>query len=131
MPIDPKTNYGASGGLTPEMDIYITINPSYRYWKELIPYMVAHEYLHFNDPMSTNWKTLLDILIAEGKADSFAQIIDPDAVVPWHKLMVTQEELNRYRDNLYTTNQTLISELMWQINSTNEIDSRETPWDFK
>ena len=125
MPLDPRTKYGASGGMTQLGEIFININPSYRYWKELVPYVVAHEYhhrylyyIHNENQLMGGTGTLLDILVTEGKADSFAQIIDPDAFVPWHKFMVSQEQLNRFKDNLNTTDHNIIAELMFNVQSS-------------
>jgi len=131
MPLDPQTKYGTGGGITQMGEIFININSSYRYWKELVPYMVAHEYhhlysFHLYNENQLNWGainegTLLDLMVTEGKADSFAQMVAPNAIVPWHNFMVSQEELNRYRDNLNSTDYDTITELMYHLHSS-ELD---------
>lgn len=65
-------------------EIFLFINPTHGGWKERIKYAVAHEY-HHSTWMYKNYReyevTLLDYLILEGRADSFANIVYPEAEV--------------------------------------------------
>ena len=65
-------------------EIFLFLNPTHGGWKERIKYAVAHEY-HHSTWMYKNYReyevTLLDYLILEGKADSFANIVYPDVEV--------------------------------------------------
>ena len=66
--------------------IFITIDPTTSYWKNQLLKIVAHEY-HHSVWISRNFKTinfsLLEYLILEGRADSFAESVYPDIESPW------------------------------------------------
>lgn len=71
--------------------ILLTINPQINGWKEMLPYDVAREYNHaywtkinFNKSAHT---TLLDCLVSEGRADSYAHLIYPGVICPWTKVL--------------------------------------------
>lgn len=80
--------------------IIIQINPVPG-WRSWVPYIVAHEYHHsawtarfypFDEP-----EDLLDRIIFEGKADSFAHIVYPEVGVPWVNALTPAEEQEQWR----------------------------------
>ncbi|MES2763289.1 MAG: DUF2268 domain-containing putative Zn-dependent protease [Bacteroidota bacterium] len=78
---------GVSGLTAGSKQILLTIDPEVNSWKDALPAAVAHEFnhaywTHTNLNSSYKW-TLLRYLVFEGKADSFAQFLYPDAKSPW------------------------------------------------
>lgn len=65
-------------------------------WEAWVPYIIAHEYHHsaWTDRfyLTDDREDLIDNLIFEGKADSFAHIIYPDTDVPWVSALTAEEE---------------------------------------
>lgn len=95
-------------------EIFLFVNPTQGGWKERIKYIVAHEYHH------TRWRykdyrgyslTLLDHLIMEGEADSFANIVYPEVGVPFYTSVFSfppsrEKELwEKIKPNLDSTDQ--------------------------
>ena len=71
--------------------IVIMLDPSFE--KEMLKYVVAHEYHHsifFED--NENDYSLLNGIIFEGKAESFASRLYPDISVPWSEPLSSEEE---------------------------------------
>jgi len=77
---------GVLGVTYSEDDILLMVNPSYS--EETLKYTVAHEYHHtvnfFHNGVQSVYN-VLDSVITEGKADSFASIVYPKINMPWTK----------------------------------------------
>ncbi len=77
---------GISGVTLGSGKILILVDPTVDNWESMLSYVVAHEYHH---SIWTSYKlgefgiTLLDHLVVEGRADSFANIVYPELEVPW------------------------------------------------
>jgi len=75
--------------------IIVSIDPTFTNWPQLIPYVLAHEY-HHSVWTSRNFATAdftpLEYLVFEGKADSFARELFPDATIPWTNMLTENEE---------------------------------------
>jgi len=75
--------------------IIVSIDPTSIYWKEQLPYVLAHEY-HHSVWTSRNFTTAdltpLEYLVLEGKADSFAKNLFPDTEFPHTKVMDENKE---------------------------------------
>ncbi|KMM38459.1 DUF2268 domain-containing protein [Guptibacillus hwajinpoensis] len=95
-PIDPQVSIikqmNGVAAITLSKDaIVIMLDPSFE--KEMLKYVIAHEYHHsvfFED--SENDYSLLNGIIFEGKAESFASRLYPDVSVPWSEPMSSEEE---------------------------------------
>lgn len=91
-PANPDLSYlfrqmkGIAGGVMAKEDvILIQIDPSF-FDAEILKFTIAHEYHHavyMEDNLVSRTNTLLDTVILEGKADTFAKIIYPDINAPW------------------------------------------------
>ena len=78
---------GVGGMAAVSGEIFLFINPTHGDWEQRIKYVVAHEYHHriwHDRNISKNRRTILEGLILEGRADSFANIVYPDINAP-HK----------------------------------------------
>lgn len=77
--------------------IIVSIDPTFSNWPELLPYILAHEH-HHSVWTSKNFVTAdftpLEYLILEGRADSFAKVIFPEAN-PFYINMLTKDQENR------------------------------------
>jgi len=77
---------GVSGVTLGSGKILVLVDPTVDNWETVLLYVVAHEYHH---SIWTSYKlgefgiTLLDHLVFEGRADSFAHIVYPEVEVPW------------------------------------------------
>jgi uncharacterized protein YjaZ len=75
--------------------IFITIDPTASDWRNQLLKIVAHEY-HHSVWISRNFKTinfsLLEYLILEGRADSFADLLYPDLESPWTNVFSLEKE---------------------------------------
>ncbi|ALX48455.1 DUF2268 domain-containing protein [Lentibacillus amyloliquefaciens] len=111
-PVNPEDwftidNLEGVGGVTYlENDILLSIDPSYS--EETLKYTVAHEYHHtvnFFHNGEQSVYSVLDSVITEGKADSFASIIYPDINVSWTEPLsedaeaVVLEELSTHAES--------------------------------
>ena len=67
---------------TPEQFIVLQIAPQ-KYNEEMIPYTIAHEYHHtvYFEKVKNQKRDLIDYVLIEGKADSFANLVIPDMVM--------------------------------------------------
>ncbi len=75
--------------------IIVSIDPTFDNWPQLIPYVLAHEH-HHSVWTSRNFETPdftpLEYLVLEGKADSFARGLFPNAIIPWFNMLTEDEE---------------------------------------
>jgi len=92
-----KYNIGVTAITLGSGKIIVSIDPTFENWKELLPYVLAHEY-HHSVWTSRNFETikfsLLEFLIFEGRADSFASSVYPYKNIPWTSI-INQETENR------------------------------------
>lgn len=78
-------------------------------WEKNLHYMVAHEYHHtvwFARHYNDEEFNLLDGIILEGKADSFAKTMYPDGFSPWTTALSDQQieyQWNRIQEHLDST----------------------------
>lgn len=120
---DPELSWGRMHGVTSFTagagKIWIQLSPE-KEWLDWIPYTIAHEYHH---SVWTNqhfkWykkSTLLNYLIFEGRADTFAHDLYPDKLAPWTAAISSYEEERQWekiRENLQTTDQEKKQEFMF------------------
>jgi uncharacterized protein YjaZ len=80
--------------------IWLQIYPSGS-WRDWVPYAVAHEYHHsvWINRHGSQFETadLVDDLVVEGKADSFARLLYPDAHAPWTEALTPEQEQNQWQ----------------------------------
>ncbi|WP_075618627.1 DUF2268 domain-containing protein [Paenisporosarcina indica] len=112
MPLRPEDNFviekmeGVFGVVYNDNAIFIQLDTSFS--EKLLKYTVAHEYHHtiniqINRDMA--YHTVLDSIITEGKADSFAGIVYPEISAPWTESLPDEteelvlEELSEYADS--------------------------------
>lgn len=70
-------------------------------WRDWVSYLVAHEYhhsvwtsLHYE---KSKGRDLLNYLVFEGKADSFARLVYPDIKAPWTDALAPDQEARQWR----------------------------------
>ncbi len=110
--------YGVVGYAPGKGKIIILADPSSENFKEKLTYAIAHEYYHniWFKGYTGNKFTLLDYLIFEGKADTFARILYPDFLPPWlgssdsRRMM---QLLNKIKGKLKSRNQDLLRNVMF------------------
>jgi uncharacterized protein YjaZ len=122
MPVDPEFTFvkdkmeGSTGVAFTEEFMLVQIDPSYE--KDAISNSVAHEYFHVVDMEdgALGRSTVLDSILMEGKAESFARIIYPEKINPWSVALTDIEKekvMNELNGNLdsydYQIYQTLFS----------------------
>ncbi|MFS0824720.1 DUF2268 domain-containing protein [Bacillus sp. 1P02SD] len=92
---------GGTAGIAVSKDvILIQIEPS-SFKEDFLEYAVAHEYHHtiYKESGNVNWNnTLLDSIILEGKADTFAKSLYPDINIPWIEPLSAQKEKEVWED---------------------------------
>ncbi len=92
-----KYNIGVTAITVGSGKIIVSIDPTFENWKELLPYVLAHEY-HHSVWTLRNFETinfsLIEYIILEGRADSFASSIYPDKKIPWTSI-INKEQENR------------------------------------
>lgn len=75
--------------------IIISIDPTFNNWRQLIPFVLAHEYHHSvwtsRNFISADF-TPLEYLVLEGKADSFAKEIFPNDINPFANTLTKSQE---------------------------------------
>jgi uncharacterized protein YjaZ len=98
--------------------ILISIDPTSKNWKNMLPRIVAHEY-HHSVWISRNFKTdhfsLLDCLILEGRAEGFAQQIYPNIEAPWPFFLDEAEEhlvWEKIKQDLHNKDEKLIMKMI-------------------
>ncbi len=91
-----NTEMGGVSGLTAgSKQIVISIDPGVNSWQEMLPYDIAHEFNHTywtKMNLKTAQWTLLNYLVFEGRADSYAHLICPDVICPWTKVLSEKME---------------------------------------
>ena len=93
--------------------IFISIDPTAKNWRSMLPRVVAHEY-HHSVWISRNFETvhfrLLDCLVLEGRAEGFADLCYPNIEVPWPELDTEKEQRvwQRMRPVLHSKDEQLI-----------------------
>lgn len=100
--------------------ILITIDFTVSTWEEMLKYCIAHEFEHtywtkMNFNKSAHF-TLLDYLIFEGRADSYADMIYPDTKCPWTMALSEQEKIDLWKilePKLQSEDQALQHEVMF------------------
>jgi uncharacterized protein YjaZ len=122
-PVDPDTtsiqHMNGVAGLTVSKDaMLILIAPSFE--KEMLKYVVAHEYHHsiYLENNEEKEFTLLKSIVFEGKAESFASMLYPDIKAPWSEPLSPESEkvvLEEVRKNLDSTN----SEIYYEFQEGN------------
>ncbi|MEH7385440.1 DUF2268 domain-containing putative Zn-dependent protease [Bacillus sp. JJ1521] len=106
---------GGTAGLAVKDVIIIQIDPS-SFNLDLLEYSVAHEYHHtiYMEGGNVNWKnTLLDSIIHEGKADTFAKSLYPDINIPWIEPLSAQTEKEVWEnseDDLWSIDSLIIND---------------------
>lgn len=99
IPSNPEYETMMSGvnfvsGMVPNMDsIILEIHPSFK--KKDLKYTVAHEYHHtvlFENKGGNHDRTLLEDIMIEGKADTFAQLVYPKVEAHWTEPLPTKFE---------------------------------------
>lgn len=112
---DPQLSWGRMRGVrgftAGTGKIWIQLSPE-KDWLEWIPYTVAHEYHHSvwteNHFKWYKKSNLLNYLIFEGRADSFAHYLYPDKLASWTTAISIDEEERQWeelRENLEKTEQ--------------------------
>lgn len=113
MPLRPEDNFvienmkGVSGFTYSENAIFIQIDTSFS--EEMLKYQIAHEYHHTINIQALGdmaYYAVLDLIISEGKADSFASIIYPEISVPWTEPLPDDSKekvLEELRENAEST----------------------------
>jgi len=102
--VDPERTFvrdymgGVMGMTVGSGKIWIQIYPE-SIWRDWIPYTVAHEYHHSvwtNRYLSQSFD-LVDYLMFEGRADSFAHMVYPDVVAPWTEALTAEQEAAQWQ----------------------------------
>lgn len=93
--------------------ILIVIDPSFE--KEDLEYTVAHEYHHaiYMAIDKAKWFTMLELFVFEGKADTFAKTLYPNAQIAWIEPLAERDEVemwNTFRQNLNSTDSSLMAD---------------------
>lgn len=92
------TRHGGVAGCTlGSGKILLLVDPTVDGWESRLSYVVAHEYHHsvWTAKVFDKKKfTLLDYLVFEGRADSFANKVYPDEEVAWVNSIEYEEEKN-------------------------------------
>lgn len=91
--------HGVNGWTFGAGKIILQVNPAPG-WENWVPYIIAHEYHHsaWTDRyyQLDDQETLIENLVFEGRADSFAHIIYPHMEVPWVNALSAEEEQNQW-----------------------------------
>jgi uncharacterized protein YjaZ len=70
-------------------------------WEDRVSYAIAHEYHHsvwtFLYYERNEGNDLLNYLVFEGKADSFARLVYPNIETPWTDALTTEQEAQQWR----------------------------------
>ena len=90
---------GVTGVTRADTLIYLPVYPVTG-WLDRLEHTVAHEYHHAasrqRSPDGRDASSLTDRLISEGKADSFAKLVYPNAVAPWTEALSPQQERKQW-----------------------------------
>ncbi len=101
-------------------EIVLLIDTEIKGWLEMLKYSVVHEYHHVcwtrnNYEKTTKW-TLIDYLVFEGRADSFAHLVYPEIHHPPSFALSEEEKSelwNKIKGSLETTDFLLQREIMF------------------
>lgn len=110
---------GVSGVTIGQGKILILVDPTVDNWESVLSYVVAHEYHHSiwtSIQQEDNSFTLLDHLVFEGRADSFANIVYPEVVVPWSSSLDLNDEKTVWKlidDQLGKVNGEVLNKVMF------------------
>jgi uncharacterized protein YjaZ len=121
MPINPENTFtiqemeGVAGITLSENTVLLPIDPSFT--EMALKYTAAHEYNHMIvlENSERNVNGLIDPLIFEGKADSFAKMVFPDKNVPWIEPMAVESEkivLDHIKNNIDTFDSSIYDGLL-------------------
>ncbi len=104
--------YGISGHYWGDT-MFLNIDVSDEDWATWLKYTVAHEYHHIvvddnSAALTRNGWTLLDTVVAEGAADSFAQNIYPDLLAPWSDALSVEQEIEMW-DYMTSSNRLVLT----------------------
>jgi uncharacterized protein YjaZ len=98
-PFNPDQSFTIStmngvAGFATEQLIVLQIAPQ-KYKEEMIPYTIAHEYHHtvYFEKHKAQERDMIDYVLSEGRADSFANLVYPNMNIPWIA-EVPQEDVN-------------------------------------
>jgi uncharacterized protein YjaZ len=111
--------HGVGGFTAGAGKIWLTILPGGD-WKDWISHAVAHEYHHSvwtaRHHQTNPILNMTDYLVFEGRADSFANMIDPQRHSPWTNALTRQQERTAWRTierRLQSTDAPLMQGLMF------------------
>lgn len=110
---------GVAGVTIGQGKIVILVDPTVNNWEPLLSYVIAHEYHHSiwtSIQLEDNSFTLLDYLVFEGRADSFANIVYPEVVVPWTSSLELNDEKTIWKlidDQLSKVNSEVLNRVMF------------------
>jgi len=114
---------GVGGFAYFENNIVVAIDPSVQ--EKTLKYTVAHEYNHtvnMSNGGEQSVHSVLDAIITEGKADSFASIVYPEVDAPWINPLSDDEEtavLNELSDNADSSDWKLIDDFSYGNHAKN------------
>jgi uncharacterized protein YjaZ len=81
----------------------LSVNPLAPGWQETLSYTTAHEFHHVTWGIRHRHKfsgNVLEVLILEGRADSFANIVYPGLSIPWISSLSKEAEREVWRDTV-------------------------------
>ncbi len=110
---------GVAGVTIGQGKLLILVDPTVENWESVLSYVVAHEYHHSiwtSKQLEEKSFTLLDYLVFEGRADSFAHIVYPEVEVPWSSSLElsTEKTMWDYIDGqLNSSNSDLLNKVMF------------------
>lgn len=119
--MDLKDMGGIAGWTTRDDRISITIDPTIDGWRKMLKPTVAHEFTHIyclgkiENDSSFKW-TVLDRIIFEGLADSYAHSIYPNVKCPWTSALTKEAEIslwNKLKSKLYIQDWKLSNEILF------------------
>ncbi len=97
--------------------------------EDILKFVVAHEYQHAvffeKNEIGTN-ATVLEEVMLEGKADTFAQIMYPEVVTPWNDFSTKSQEENTWsylEKNLNSINASIKDDLFYGNSSKGILDT--------
>lgn len=94
-----KEMHGVNGWTFGSGKIILQIYPTSG-WRSWVPYVIAHEYHHSTWTSqfyrANQREKLMDRLIFEGKADSFAHLVYPQVRAPWTNALSEKEERKQW-----------------------------------
>jgi uncharacterized protein YjaZ len=100
--------------------IVLSIEPQMNGWENMLKYSVAHEYHHTcwtknNLAKLPSW-TLLNYLVFEGRADSYAHLVYPNIQSPWTGVLTAEQKAKlwgRIKGELESTDVSLQQQVMF------------------